>query len=97
MGSAKGYKFRGIARYWSVEAAKDLHLASKLDYDEEISAVLKKVGVIFMFFLQSYLYNQICVFSRPKWMYTDQTFFRFQSWRLLKILVVLFQKFSELC
>lgn len=25
------------------EAAKDLHLASKLDYDEEINAVLKKV------------------------------------------------------
>lgn len=27
------------------EAAKDLHLASKLDYDEEISIVLKKVGL----------------------------------------------------
>lgn len=27
------------------EAAKDLHLASKLDYDEEISAVLKKVCI----------------------------------------------------
>lgn len=27
------------------EAAKDLHLASKLDYDEEISAVLKKVSL----------------------------------------------------
>ncbi|KZV37262.1 hypothetical protein F511_14666 [Dorcoceras hygrometricum] len=44
--SAKGYKSRGIARamlgQWQ-EAAKDLHLASKLDYDEEISAVLKKV------------------------------------------------------
>nr|ABY87519.1 Hsp70-interacting protein 1 [Vitis labrusca] len=44
--SAKGYKSRGIARamlgQWE-EAAKDLHLASKLDYDEEISAVLKKV------------------------------------------------------
>ncbi|CAB4279632.1 unnamed protein product [Prunus armeniaca] len=44
--SAKGYKSRGIARamlgHWE-EAAKDLHLASKLDYDEEISAVLKKV------------------------------------------------------
>jgi len=25
------------------EAAKDLHLASTIDYDEEISAVLKKV------------------------------------------------------
>jgi len=25
------------------EAAKDLHVASKLDYDEEINAVLKKV------------------------------------------------------
>ncbi|KAK4843675.1 hypothetical protein QYF36_011359 [Acer negundo] len=44
--SAKGYKSRGIARamlgQWE-EAAKDLHIASKLDYDEEISAVLKKV------------------------------------------------------
>ncbi|CAN1834277.1 Hsc70-interacting protein [Linum perenne] len=44
--SAKGYKARGMARallgQWE-EAAKDLHVASKLDYDEEISAVLKKV------------------------------------------------------
>ncbi|XXG75942.1 hypothetical protein AAC387_Pa08g0405 [Persea americana] len=44
--SAKGYKSRGMARamlgQWE-EAAKDLHLASKLDYDEEISSVLKKV------------------------------------------------------
>ncbi|KAF6150880.1 hypothetical protein GIB67_020963 [Kingdonia uniflora] len=44
--SAKGYKFRGIARamlgLWE-EAARDLHLASKLDYDEEIELVLKKV------------------------------------------------------
>lgn len=45
--SAKGYKSRGIARamlgQWEA-AAKDLHVASKLDYDEEISAVLKKVA-----------------------------------------------------
>ncbi|PSS11499.1 FAM10 family protein [Actinidia chinensis var. chinensis] len=44
--SAKGYKSRGMARamlgQWE-EAAKDLHVASKLDYDEEISAILKKV------------------------------------------------------
>lgn len=44
--SAKGYKSRGMARAmlgeWE-EAAKDLHLASTIDYDEEISAVLKKV------------------------------------------------------
>ncbi|CAI0413634.1 unnamed protein product [Linum tenue] len=44
--SAKGYKARGMAHsllgQWE-EAAKDLHVASKLDYDEEISAVLKKV------------------------------------------------------
>ncbi|XP_042505120.1 FAM10 family protein At4g22670-like [Macadamia integrifolia] len=44
--SAKGYKTRGIARamlgQWG-ESAKDLHLASKLDFDEEISTVLKKV------------------------------------------------------
>ncbi|KAI3727507.1 hypothetical protein L6452_16123 [Arctium lappa] len=43
---AKGYKSCGIARsmlgQWE-EAAKDLHVASKLDYDEEISSVLKKV------------------------------------------------------
>jgi suppressor of tumorigenicity protein 13 len=44
--SAKGYKSRGIARallgQWE-EAAKDLHVASNIDFDEEISAVLKKV------------------------------------------------------
>ncbi|KAL5844238.1 hypothetical protein ACOSQ3_010291 [Xanthoceras sorbifolium] len=44
--SVKGYKSRGIA--WAMigqwkEVAKDLHLASTLDYDEEISVVLKKV------------------------------------------------------
>lgn len=44
--SAKGYKIRGIAKamlgHWE-EAASDLHVASKLDYDEEIGSVLKKV------------------------------------------------------
>ncbi|XP_035546473.1 TPR repeat-containing thioredoxin TDX-like [Juglans regia] len=44
--SAKGYKVRGMARamfgQWE-EAAKDLLPASKLDYDEEIGLVLKKV------------------------------------------------------
>ncbi|XP_078448056.1 HSP70-interacting protein 1 [Wolffia australiana] len=44
--SAKGYKSRGMALAllgkWE-EAAKDLHTACKLDYDEETSAVLKKV------------------------------------------------------
>uniref|UniRef100_A0A6N2KT49 STI1 domain-containing protein n=1 Tax=Salix viminalis TaxID=40686 RepID=A0A6N2KT49_SALVM len=44
--SAKGYKSRGMAQamlgQWE-DSAKDLHLASKLDYDEEISVVLKKV------------------------------------------------------
>lgn len=48
--SAKGYKSRGIAHSmlgnWE-DAAKDLHLASKLDFDEEISAVLKKVSLSF--------------------------------------------------
>ncbi|PHT26178.1 TPR repeat-containing thioredoxin TDX [Capsicum baccatum] len=43
---AKGYKSRGVARamlgLWG-DAARDLHIASKLDFDEEISAVLKKV------------------------------------------------------
>ncbi|KAI4302544.1 hypothetical protein MLD38_038273 [Melastoma candidum] len=44
--SAKGYKARGMARAmlgkWE-DAASDLHLASNLDYDEEIGGVLKKV------------------------------------------------------
>ncbi|CAN8270244.1 unnamed protein product [Cochlearia groenlandica] len=44
--SAKGYKARGMARamlgQWE-EAAADLHVASKLDYDEEIGLALKKV------------------------------------------------------
>lgn len=44
--SAKGFKWRGEAKallgLWE-EAAKDLHVASRLDYDEEIAAVLKKV------------------------------------------------------
>lgn len=43
---AKGYKVRGIARamlgLWE-EAASDLHVASRLDFDEEINEVLKKV------------------------------------------------------
>lgn len=47
--SAKGYKSRGMAQamlgHWE-EAAKDLHLASTLDYDEEINAVLKKVSFL---------------------------------------------------
>lgn len=45
--SAKGYKWRGEAKAllgeWE-EAAKDLHVASKLDYDEEIGVILKKVN-----------------------------------------------------
>lgn len=52
--SAKGYKVRGIARamlgLWE-EAAGDLRVASKLDYDEEIGAVLRKV--LFLQFLES--------------------------------------------
>ncbi|URE19018.1 Thioredoxin [Musa troglodytarum] len=44
--SAKGYKYRGMAKamlgQWE-EAASDLHVASKLDYDDEINSVLKKV------------------------------------------------------
>jgi hypothetical protein len=46
--SAKGYKTRGMAYAmlgkWE-EAARDLHTASNMDYDEEINAVLKKVSV----------------------------------------------------
>jgi suppressor of tumorigenicity protein 13 len=44
--SAKGYKTRGMAYAmlgkWE-EAARDLHTASNMDFDEEINAVLKKV------------------------------------------------------
>ncbi|XP_021857210.1 TPR repeat-containing thioredoxin TDX [Spinacia oleracea] len=44
--SAKAYKVRGMARailgHWE-EAAKDLRIASKLDYDQEVDAVLRKV------------------------------------------------------
>ncbi|KAM7482920.1 hypothetical protein LguiB_007503 [Lonicera macranthoides] len=44
--SAKGHKIRGMARamlgLWE-EAARDLRIASTLDYDEEIGLVLKKV------------------------------------------------------
>ncbi|XP_019421130.1 PREDICTED: TPR repeat-containing thioredoxin TDX isoform X1 [Lupinus angustifolius] len=44
--SAKGFKTRGMARamlgLWE-EAAIDLHVASKIDYDEEIGLALKKV------------------------------------------------------
>lgn len=42
-------------------AAKDLHLASKLDYDEEISAVLKKVS--FNVLLRTYFRNYAFVLS----------------------------------
>ncbi|KAJ8553497.1 hypothetical protein K7X08_024175 [Anisodus acutangulus] len=44
--SAKGYKVRGMARamlgLWK-EAAKDLRVASMIDFDEEIAEILKKV------------------------------------------------------
>ncbi|XP_061956050.1 TPR repeat-containing thioredoxin TDX-like isoform X2 [Populus nigra] len=44
--SAKGYKVRGMARamlgQWE-QAASELQMASKLDYDDEIGSVLKKV------------------------------------------------------
>ncbi|CAI0400319.1 unnamed protein product [Linum tenue] len=44
--SAKAYKVRGMAKamlgQWE-EAANDLHVASKLDFDEEIGSILKKV------------------------------------------------------
>lgn len=52
--SAKGYKSRGIAfamlGKWE-EAAKDLHLASTLDYDDEIGSFLKKVIYFLLFCL----------------------------------------------
>lgn len=57
--SAKGYKSRGIARamlgQWE-EAAKDLHLASTIDYDDEIKTVLKKVASVC-----------VCVCDLNKW------------------------------
>ncbi|XP_009590303.1 TPR repeat-containing thioredoxin TDX-like isoform X2 [Nicotiana tabacum] len=44
--SAKAYKVRGMARamlgLWK-EAANDLHVASTIDFDEEIAEILKKV------------------------------------------------------
>ncbi|CAK8579775.1 unnamed protein product [Lathyrus sativus] len=44
--SGKGYKIRGLSRamlgLWK-EALSDLHVASKIDYDEEIGVALKKV------------------------------------------------------
>lgn len=63
--SAKGYKTRGIARamlgQWD-EAAKDLHLASKLDYDEEIGAILKKVVLKFaVIFLLSFKHGILVI------------------------------------
>lgn len=54
--SAKGFKVRGMAQamlgQWE-EAARDLRVASKLDYDEEIGVALKKVLPLFLalFFL----------------------------------------------
>ena len=47
--SAKGYKSRGMAKAmlgkWE-DAAHDLHLAAKLDFDEEIGLELKKVKLL---------------------------------------------------
>jgi hypothetical protein len=58
--SAKGYKSRGMARamlgQWE-EAVKDLHVASKLDYDDEIKAVLKKVYSLSFFALNKCSYD----------------------------------------
>lgn len=44
---------RAMLGEWA-EAAKDLHLASTIDYDEEISAVLKKVCAGFSICLISF-------------------------------------------
>jgi suppressor of tumorigenicity protein 13 len=44
--SAQGYKYRGIAHrllgHWQ-EAAKDLRMACKLDYDDDANMVLKEI------------------------------------------------------
>lgn len=49
--SAKGYKARGMSRamlgLWE-EAARDLRVASNLDYDEEVGMSLKKVIFCFL-------------------------------------------------
>ena len=43
---------RAMLGEWA-EAAKDLHLASTIDYDEEISAVLKKVLILVLNFINN--------------------------------------------
>lgn len=56
--SAKGHKVRGMARamlgLW-VDAARDLRIASNLDYDDDIGTVLRKVPVtsVFCFYCMS--------------------------------------------
>jgi len=76
--SAKGYKSRGIARamlgQWA-EAAKDLHVASNIDYDEEINAFLKKV----CFFAPVSFDGNICQASVDcdKWRAQNQCLFEF--------------------
>ena len=45
---------RAMLGEWA-EAAKDLHLASTIDYDEEISAVLKKVLILVLNFINNAL------------------------------------------
>lgn len=51
---------RGIARaklgLWEA-AASDLHVAAKLDYDEEIGSVLKKVVIINGLMIYIYIYT----------------------------------------
>lgn len=53
---------RAMLGQWE-EAAKDLHLASKLDYDEEISSVLKKVITLsyFVFYHIHISQNALCI------------------------------------
>ena len=54
--SAKGYKTRGMANAmlgkWE-EAARDLHAASNIDYNDEIKATLKKVEYFFSSYVNS--------------------------------------------
>ena len=62
--SAKGYKTRGMANSmlgkWE-EAARDLHAASNIDYDDEINAVLKKVGCCYInYVLYIYVFFENC-------------------------------------
>lgn len=84
--SAKGYKSRGIARsmlgQWQ-EAAKDLHVASNIDYDEEISAVLKKVFFLSPGSIQKRYFSSYCVLRIDE--YKDNSYLSWLNPTLLNL------------